>query len=246
MEKIGKKTGIILKTKDYKENASLITILTNEGILTLILRGAKKTTSKNHLLNNVFSEISFNQTMDKSLNTLTEAVVVNSHYKIHQDIIKINYVYVIIEKILVLNSSITDFETLYSFFSKILNLMDNTKYPSLLTNLFELKLCYLLGIGPIVNKCVVCNKKTELNYFSINLGGILCNECKEKHLLHYKNEVSTILKFLYLINIDLVNDEFLEKCFLFKDDIDLIINQYYDNYLDFKSKSKLIISKLDK
>ena len=80
MEKIGKKTGIILKTQDYKENASLLTILTSTGLVTLILRGAKKTSSKNHLLNNIFNEISFNQTMDKSLNTLTEAVVINSHY----------------------------------------------------------------------------------------------------------------------------------------------------------------------
>ena len=42
MEKIGKKTGIILKTQDYKENASLLTILTSTGLVTLILRGAKK------------------------------------------------------------------------------------------------------------------------------------------------------------------------------------------------------------
>ena len=54
MEKIGKKTGIILKTQDYKENASLLTILTSTGLVTLILRGAKKTSSKNHLLNNIF------------------------------------------------------------------------------------------------------------------------------------------------------------------------------------------------
>jgi len=244
MEKIGKKTGIILKTQDYKENASLLTILTSTGLVTLILRGAKKTSSKNHLLNNIFSEISFNQTMDKTLNTLTEAVVINSHYNIYQDIIKLNYVYVIVEKILVLNSSITDFNTLYSFLSKVLNLMDKTKYPNVLTSLFELKLCYLLGIGPSINRCVVCNKKTELNYFSISLGGILCNECKNSYSLHYNNEISTIIKYLYLINIDLVNDDFLEKCFPFYEEIDLIINQYYENYLDFKSKSKLIISKL--
>lgn len=244
MEKIGKKTGIILKTQDYKENASLLTILTSTGLVTLILRGAKKTSSKNHLLNNIFNEISFNQTMDKSLNTLTEAVVINSHYNIYQDIIKLNYVYIIIEKILVLNSSITDFNTLYSFLSKILYLMDETKYPNVLTSLFELKLCYLLGIGPSINRCVVCNNKTELNYFSISLGGILCNECKNSHSLHYNNEISTIIKYLYLINIDLVNDDFLEKCVPFYGEIDLIINQYYENYLDFKSKSKLIISKL--
>ena len=75
--------------------------------------------------------------------------------------------------------------------------MDDTKYPNILTSLFELKLCYLLGIGPIINKCVVCNNKTEFNYFSINLGGILCNECKNSHPLHYNNEISTIIKYLY-------------------------------------------------
>lgn len=244
MEKIGKKTGIILKTQDYKENASLLTILTDEGLITLILRGAKKSSSKNHLLNNVFSEISFNQTMDKTLNTLTEAIVLNSHYNIYQDIIKLNYIYVIIEKVLVLNTSITDYKTLYSFVKKVLNLMDDTNYPNILTSLFEWKLCFLLGIGPSINRCVVCNKKTELNYLCINLGGILCGECKDKHSLHYDNEISTMMKYLYLVNVDLVNDDFLSKYQSFYKEMDFIINQYYEFYLDFKSRSKQIISKI--
>ena len=91
MGKIIKKKGIVLKTTDYKENALLLTILTSEGIVNLILRGAKKQSSKNRNLSNILSFIEFNQTESNSINTLTEGFVINSFSCIYQDIIKFYY-----------------------------------------------------------------------------------------------------------------------------------------------------------
>ena len=42
MSQIQKLEGIVIKKSDYKENASLITVLTKEGKHSLIVRGAKK------------------------------------------------------------------------------------------------------------------------------------------------------------------------------------------------------------
>lgn len=44
---------------------------------------------------------------------------------------------------------------------------------------YELKLFNLLGTAPVTEQCVCCGEKTEMKYFSVRDGGILCDKCKE-------------------------------------------------------------------
>ena len=91
MSQIQKQEGIVIKKSDYKENASLITVLTKEGKLSLIVRGAKKINSVTRNYTNLFTKLDFNATNNLKLNTLTEALVISSYIN------AINFAYMFID-----------------------------------------------------------------------------------------------------------------------------------------------------
>ena len=246
MSQIQKQEGIVIKKSDYKENASLITVLTKEGKLSLIVRGAKKINSVTRNYTNLFTKLDFNATNNLKLNTLTEALVISSYININTDMDKLNAGLAILGKVNFFLEEITNSSQFYSFFSLILEKLDKTKYPNLILVLFELKLLYLLGVAPEVKECVICgNKDIEDASFSVASGGVIC----KKHLNHFVdlNEVETkALKLLYFIKMDKVDDEFLSLVSEYANKIFDTVDKFYERHLDFHSKAKKIIKVISK
>lgn len=244
-----KNRGVVLKNKDYKENACLVTLLTKEGIINLIVRGAKKANSKTRILTNQYSVIDFCQTDTNSLNTLTEGVVVDSNLPLYKDVLKLNYAQVIVEKILVLANSLSSFDILYDFFLQTIKLLGETSYPEIVVLLFEVKLWYLLGIAPNFQSCPRCGKKNIRGSFTISAGGIICSECLKKQ--NFVNnglslDASEVLKWLYLIKMNQINEKFLELIIPFYQILNQLVDEYYQEYLGYTSASKVVLSKLIK
>ena len=75
MSQIQKLQGIVIKKIDYKENGNLITLLTKEGKISLIVRGSKKINSVTKNYTNLFTLLDFNSTSNMKLNTLTVAML---------------------------------------------------------------------------------------------------------------------------------------------------------------------------
>ena len=123
MSQIQKQEGIVIKKSDYKENASLITVLTKEGKLSLIVRGAKKINSVTRNYTNLFTKLDFNATNNLKLNTLTEALVISSYININTDMDKLNAGLAILEKVNFFLEEITNSSQFYSFFSLIIPLL---------------------------------------------------------------------------------------------------------------------------
>ena len=122
MKPISKYQGLVLKTKDYKETSSLVTIITKDFKQNYIVKGTKKINSKTSKWINFLNNISFNATDTTSLNTLTEAYVINSYPNIILDQTKLEVAFVITEKLELLFEQVTDTNKLYDFTLKILEL----------------------------------------------------------------------------------------------------------------------------
>ena len=60
---------------------------------------------------------------------------------------------------------------------KLFELLDTYDFNSIILNIFEIKLLYLLGIAPNLNNCNRCQKKKTDLMLSITLGGCCCKEC---------------------------------------------------------------------
>lgn len=241
MSQIQKAQGIVIKKIDYKENANLITLLTKEGKIALIVRGAKKMNSVMRNYTNLFSVLDFNATSNLSLNTLTEANVINASVNIVTDMDKLNAGMVILEKINILSDEIQNKELFYDFVKLILEKLNNTNYPYTLMCLFELKLLYLLGVSPEFKECVICGSKdVEDSKFSVENGGVICS----KHMLNYINleqNETKALQLLYFIKPDKIDDEFLKLINQYEQSLIKAVDSFYGRHLDFHSKVKKII-----
>lgn len=240
-----KNKGIVLKKTDYKENANLITVLTADGLESLIVKGTKKSSSKLRSLTNIFSLIDYVRTQNDGINTLIEGTVLKSYSNFYDNIEKMSYAQVMIEKILILNHSITDFNTLYSFIIDIFDLMVKHPYAKIITLLFEIKFLYLLGLAPNVKHCIKCQKEKN-GVLVLNEGGIICHECLRYYRYSFilNNEETEIFKLIYLIKLNIINQKFFDLIIPNYQRLNLAVDYYYNYFLDFTSNTKKIIKQL--
>ena len=228
--------GIIFKISDYKDSATKLTILTKDGFTSLIVRGGKKYPKLNSL-NQLFTYCHFVSTNDKLLNTLTDGEVINNYTNIKVDSIKSLVALSIFEYIQRFHEGISEFNQLYQFVLKIMDLLNNTNYPNVLLMIFEIKFWYLIGIQPRFDHCSKCND--EGVFFSVSQGGVVCGS----HLT--EDSVSMILSktiyLLYYIKPNLIDEKFLST---FNDsfiDLEKIISDYYLYYFEFTNQNKKLL-----
>ncbi len=244
MKQLLKKKGIVLTSKEYKENARLLTILTENGLESSILKGASKINSKNKSFSIAPLLVEYVSSNTSPISTFIEAVTVNSYINIKTNQNKVLAVMAVIEKCLAFTENIDNKTMFFNFIISILNILDNTSYPNIVLNLFEIKLMYLLGIAPVLNKCVICNMQKDDYVLSIKSAGCLCNECSKLYEYELNNNLTKLYQYLYLIKIDKVDEKFLTL--ISKSEVNLgdWIDKYYEKYIDFRSKTKKIIKKV--
>lgn len=239
MEMIKKKQGIILKEVAYK-NSSILWILSDSGIDSYQIKGLNKGKGSRVCLLSIPSFVDFVYQDNKS-NFICEINIIDMYTDIKEDFDKISVMYLMIEKVLALSPSITDFKMLISFISGIFKKLSITSFPTSLRSLFEIKLLFLLGIGPVVKECAICNKTVNKLYFSIKNGGVVCSNCCNEFDLD--EEYTNVFKLIYLIKAESVNEEFLK--IISNYDFSNFLENYYASYLDFISKTNKVISTIN-
>ena len=243
MKPIIKSQGVIIKTRDYKDNSKIITILTEEGLLDLILRGtsAMNSGNKKYIIPPTYVEYLMSQS--STISTFTEGFVLDNFNNIKLDNQKSLISMAIIEKILTFVNYIDNSKQFYEFCLNILKLLDKTSFPKLILNIFEIKLLYLIGIAPTINYCIICNSKDNL-LFSINNGGTVCSKCSNQVGFDLNKNETELFKYLYLIRNDKIDESFLKIINDLNINFDELIDKYYEKHIDFHSKTKKIIKKV--
>jgi DNA repair protein recO len=244
MKQLQKKKGIVLTSKDYKENARLLTILTSDGLEHTILRGANKINSKNKAFSIAPVGIDYVISSAKPLSTLTEASIIHNYTHIKLDSMKNLIVFAMIEKVLIFTENIDDKAMFFNFFYTILDKLDNTQYPYIVLNLFEIKLMYLLGIAPVLNHCMICMKPHDHYVLSLKHAGTICKTCSPYVEYELNESATKVYQYLYFIKLDKADEHFFNLIYQTNIDLDDWINQYYEKYIDFYSKAKKVIRKV--
>ncbi len=241
MKPVTLKEGIILKTTDYKDQAALVTILTKDGLENFILRGAKKISGGTRLLSNPLTKISFTCTQTEGLNTITEGMCLVDYVEIKSNINKMLCAYPIMEKILTFAMQVTNNEVFYKFVNEILDLLTSDIMEEVVLALFEIKLTFLIGIGPEIKHCLRCKKQIENGVFSVYNGGCFCENCKNDFSYELNELETKVFILLYLVKIKMVDQKFEEVVKADIKKILSIIDLYYQKHLDFSSKAKNVM-----
>ncbi|WP_162151060.1 DNA repair protein RecO [Haploplasma modicum] len=216
------KEGIIYKVQDYTENSRLLKVLTKDGIITINARGSQKLNSKDRILAQYLTLISFNDDKNSDFIYLNNGKLINDFSNIKKDYFITKKVNVIFE---VLNKVIIEKEHYNKIYQLTLDVLTSTNIIEGIIS-FMLKLTYILGYGMNFK-----NDGKLIKGFSINEGSIVYENSLITPDLSY-DETVTLLKLTYGNIKELEPLTLLEKNIFEK-----FIYKYYLDKIELKLKS---------
>jgi len=235
--------GIVISETPYGETSKIINILTKEGIIGVMAKGATGLKSSLRIGTTKLTFASFIITKKKDkLSNLTSVDVINDYRNIKKDIIKISYATFIVElaeQVMKQNYN----EMIYNLLILSLNKIDENFDSLVITNILELKYLEYLGVMPILNECAVCGSKKGIATLSSSRGGYICNNCLRNENIVNEKTIKLIRMFYY---VDIEKISSLEIGDLSKKEISDFLDDYYDRYTGLYLKSKNLLKNISK
>lgn len=238
--------GIILKSRDYGETHRLIMIYTKEiGKITAIARGANKPKSKLSAVSQVFIQGDFLIYVSKGLSTIQQGQTLASYRHIREDIVKTAYAAYVIELTDKLIEERKPDVFIYQQLCKTLAWIDEEETFMIPIMMFELKLFAKGGFAPSVDQCVNCGRSDNLQSFSIQEGGVLCEQCYpiDARAIQLHPNVLKLLSVFLHVGLERIGDISVKQSN--KQLLRTLFDQYYDAYGGFVLKSRNFLSQLD-
>ena len=200
-----KVSGYVLNRYDYKENDVIIKVLTQEyGIISLVVRGAKKSRSKNNYATLQFSksEFIFNYRENKNIFNLISASIIKDFN--YDDLLAMTLASLFTEVLtkVYIEDNYKEYYDLLAFSLEHLKVDE-----FLIASLFIATIAKYLGYSAQVDNCSGCQSLKIVN-ISNQLGGFVCSNCNTNDTLV---PVDNLKKFRYLNKIDYSKYDNLKK-----------------------------------
>ena len=227
--------GIIIKETNFSETSKIINILTKDGVIGVMAKGAKniKSPLRSFTLNLTYAEYNIYYHEDK-LSVLKSADVINDFKNIKNDIILISYMtYLCDIASQVMKQNIN--EDIYNLLISALIKINDGLNPMVISNIYELKLLDYLGVGINFNECANCGNKNNIITIDPDIGGYICSNCYENEII-YDEKTLKMLRMYYLVDLNSISD--LKISDIVINNINYFVNTYYDRYTGIYLKSK--------
>lgn len=173
---------LILKSQDYREADSILTVLTEEyGKITFFARGVRKISSRNAGQIQLYSKSDFlyDHAEGKTSFTLRTASCLNYFRHMKEDLYTSIASGVISETVCELLEEGERVEGLFEMVERAFQLLDEGKNTDTVLALFLSDLLKVSGLGLHVDSCTICNA-TSVHAISLEDGGFLCKSCAKK------------------------------------------------------------------
>lgn len=175
--------GLVLRTQDWGENDRLLTILTAEGRMTVIAKGARSMKSKIQNLTQpfVYANFELNQ-RDKGISWIKGGSVEFSFYELRNELEEFFLASYVCDVANELSDERTDcseilrlsLNTLFAITKKIRPLMQ-------IKAVFEIRAAAISGYRPDLSCCEDCGEEDmKSSCFDVMNGAVVCSECLSK------------------------------------------------------------------
>ena len=197
--------GIVLKTKEYKDNDKLLTILTLEkGKILVKARGVKKSKSKLKAFCQSFCFADFELVSSSAGFVLTGVNEIENFYNLTTDIDKFSYAFCVLEIVDKVCAENQEYVSIFIDCLKTLQQMsfENSNCKTILCK-FILNLLNYEGFNLNLTKC--SNYKTPLLndlFFDLNGGEVLCPACKTYDSIPLEKAVFSSMKIISSCDFD--------------------------------------------
>lgn len=244
---IQKCEGIVIRRIDYGENNKIITIYTREwGKIGVMARGANKPKSRLSSVTQLFYYGYFLVKGSTGLGSLSQGEPISSFRHIREDIISTAYASYIIELLDKATDERKPNPFLFELVYQTLHYINEGYDAEVLTAIFEMKMLSVLGIPPVLDRCVCCQRTEGEFAFSVREGGFICHQCKEKDMYRIPISAQTVklLRIFYHFDLSRLGNISLKE--ETKKELKLVIESYYDEYSGLMLKSKKFLQQLHK
>ena len=233
--------GIIASNVNYGETSKIVNILTKEGMIGAIAKGAKniKSPLRSFTVNLTYGSF-YLYYNDNKLSTLKSADIINEFKNIKKDIILISYMSFLIDLATQVMKQNND-EEIYNLLVTTLYKIDEGLNPMVMTNILELKYLDYLGVGFDFNTCCKCGKKSNIVTIDPDVGGYICKNCYTNEII-YDSKTLKMLRMYYLVDIKSISDLKISDNII--KNINYFVNTYYDRYTGLYLKSKKFLNEL--
>lgn len=233
--------GIIVNVTDYGETSKIINILTPEGIIGAIAKGAKslKSPLRSFTINLTYGTFNLYYKEDK-LSTIKDVDIINDYKVIKKDITLISYMSFLCDlgtQIMKQNVDADIFNLLISTLNKI----NDGLNPMIMTNIYEIKVLDYLGVGINLNSCAKCGNTHDIVTIDPDIGGYICKNCYTNEII-YDEKTQKMLRMYYLVDINSISDLKISDNVI--KNINYFINTYYDRYTGLYLKSKKFLDEM--
>lgn len=173
---------LVVRTQDYYENDTLITVITEDyGRMTVSVKGGQSVKCRFNNVKELFTYSVMTFKKGRTHYYLSDCELIDNFYSLRKDLLKVALATYICDVASELSpEGITD--------KGILKLTLNTLYA--LANLdyclpivkaaFEFKACVLAGFMPELETCEVCGKDKFIpDFLDAENGGVICSECSD-------------------------------------------------------------------
>ena len=233
--------GIIVSVTDYGETSKIINIITEDGIIGGLAKGAKSMKSP---LRSFTSKLTYGKFQlyykEEGLSTIKDIDVINSLTNTKKDILLISYLSYLTDLTQQIMKQNTDSDLYHLYISTILKLEQGLN-PLILCNIFELKVLDYLGVGINLNACAKCGKTNGIVTINADSGGYICQACHQGEAI-YDEKTIKLLRMYYLVDINSISDLKISETSI--NNINRFINQYYDRYTGLYLKTKKFLEEM--
>lgn len=233
--------GIIASSVNYGETSKIVNILTKDGMIGAIAKGAKniKSPLRSFTVNLTYGSF-YLYYNDNKLSTLKSADIINEFKNIKKDIILISYMSFLIDLATQVMKQNND-EEIYNLLITTLYKIDEGLNPMVMTNILELKYLDYLGVGFDFNTCCKCGKKSNIVTIDPDVGGYICKNCYTNEII-YDSKTLKMLRMYYLVDIKSISELKISDNII--KNINYFVNTYYDRYTGLYLKSKKFLNEL--
>ena len=195
-----KTKGIVIAQNNMGDNDKMITILTPDlGKIGCAAKGARR--PKSALMSGTQFLCFADFIIYKGINSynINSSEPIEIFYNIRLDIEKLEYasrVTKIIKDVSKENES--SYKVLQLVLNTIYMISESDKDLDFILSVFKLRLLSIIGFRPIVEKCVNCDEKDNLTFFSFKDNGLKCEHCGrlDKGAVNISKATEKAIKFI--------------------------------------------------
>ena len=240
--------GIVLSVKKHRETDHLVKLFTDRfGKLMFFSRGTGKRNSKMKTAILPFTKATYiGDVRDTGLCFLNDAKDQEQYKSMQTDIFLNAYATYLLNLTDVALEDRKPDGGLYHKLSASLREIDEGSDPEIIMNIFEIQLLPYFGVAPELRGCRVCGNVDGPFDYSLNYGGLLCQQHwhMDQHRYHASQKSIYFIRLFSRISLDQIGNISVKEDT--KKEIQFLIDQIYDDSVGIKLKSKSFIQKMGK